>query len=149
MGKHVIFLGAGASVSSGYPVANRLRLLLSSESHFLSWVKECIPKAPDGTRLVTAEFFNTFQPSVDLFRRGGFASVDEFCRLISDQHKPDGGERDLVHVENMRWLTRAVLGVLNPKDKFEESEYYPFVQKLFRADSLAAFRDDISILSFN
>ena len=28
-GKHVIFLGAGASASSGYPMANRLTLLMS------------------------------------------------------------------------------------------------------------------------
>jgi hypothetical protein len=29
-GKHVIFLGAGASHQSGYPLANGLRLLISS-----------------------------------------------------------------------------------------------------------------------
>ena len=29
--KHVIILGAGSSVTSGYPVANELRLLMSSE----------------------------------------------------------------------------------------------------------------------
>src|ERR1017187_6481574 len=103
MGKHVIFLGAGASKSSGYPLANELRLLLSSERHFLDWLKECFPNAPEGTALVDTEYFRSFESSIDLFRRGGFASVDEFCRCISDQRKPDDSQRELDHVENMRW----------------------------------------------
>ena len=149
MGKHVIFLGAGASKSSGYPLANELRLRLSSENHFVSWVKQCFPKAPEGTVLAATEYFRHFESSIDLFRRGAFASVDEFCRCISDQCKPDGDQHELDHVENMRWLTRAVLGALNPEHKFEDSEYYLFIQKLFRTDSLEKFRDDISILTYN
>ena len=149
MGKHVIFLGAGASKSSGYPVADELRLLLSSESHFLSWVEKCFPKAPDQAARLANAYFEVFESSIELFRKGGFASVDEFCRSISDQRKRTDYERELVKVEHMRCLTRAVLAAWNPEDKFEDSEYYRFIQKLFRADSLETLRDDLSILSFN
>ena len=33
-GRHVIFLGAGASKGSGYPLANGLRLLISSRKQW-------------------------------------------------------------------------------------------------------------------
>jgi len=141
MGKHVIFLGAGASRTSGYPLANELRLLLSSEHHFLTWIKKCFPSESDTAATLASEYFKEFQSAIRLFREGGFASVDEFCRLVS-------GRGHIVEVMQMRYLTRAVLGALNPEDEFEKSDYYPFIQKLFKAD-LANLRQDISILSFN
>jgi hypothetical protein len=138
MGKHVIFLGAGASKASGYPLASELRLLLSSERHFLDWVTKWFPPyVVDQAK----EYFKSFAPAITLFREGGFASVDEFCRLVS------GGQNSNA-VGHMRLMTRAVLGAANPEDKFQESEYYAFVQKLFKPD-LANLRDDVSILSFN
>ncbi len=40
--KHVIFLGAGASASSGYPLVNDLRLLMSSRAHFKKSVQDAV-----------------------------------------------------------------------------------------------------------
>ena len=40
MGKHVIILGAGASYTSGYPLAADLRILLSSKSTFEEYLRE-------------------------------------------------------------------------------------------------------------
>ena len=148
MGKHVIFLGAGASKASCYPVASDLRLLLSSKHHFESWMWKCFPGNREAVNLAL-KHFSTFESSVMLFRNGGFASVDEFCRLVSGQDRR-------VEVEHMRLLTRAVLGALNPEDEFEslgqypfvQSEYYPLVQKLFCED-LKSLYEGVSILSFN
>ena len=148
MGKHVIFLGAGASKASCYPLANELRLILSSEHHFVEWVRKCFPGYGTAASLAQ-DYFNTFKSSIMLFRKGCFASVDEFCKLATGQPKSDA-------VQHMRFLTRAALGALNPEDEFEylekypfvQSDYYPFVQRLFRAD-LKSLRPDISILSFN
>ena len=140
MGKHVIFLGAGASHASGYPLASQLRLLLSSKKHFQEWIQKCF--SGDGNALgLATEFFDAFEKSIKLFREGGFATVDEFCKLSNGKPSMDG-------VEGMRYLTRVVLGALNPEENFEKSEYYSFIQKLFEND-LANLRKDISILSFN
>ena len=39
-GKHVIFLGAGASMSSGYPSAEHLRVLLGDKGAFREHIQK-------------------------------------------------------------------------------------------------------------
>jgi hypothetical protein len=148
MGKHVIFLGAGASSASCYPLASELRLLLSSEHHFESWMWKCFPGNREAVDLAK-NYFSTFKRCVLLFHEGAFASVDEFCRLVSGKGRGD-------EVAQMRFLTRAALGALNPEAEFDtlgnypfiKSEYYPLVQNLFSHD-LATLRQDVSVLDFN
>ena len=87
------------------------------------------------------KYFDRFTESVELFRHGGFATVDEFSQLASGSYPK--------HVQNMKKLMRIVLSLHNPEDNFHKSDYYPFVQRLFRSDSLNQFRNDISIITFN
>jgi hypothetical protein len=137
---HVIFLGAGASYTSGYPIGRELGLLMASRSHFAAKAMELYGNDAGLTGQLL-EYFDRFTESVELFRHGGFATVDEFSKLASGSY-PE-------HVQNMKKLMRIVLSLHNPEDKFHESDYYPFVQRLFRSDRLNQFRSDISIITFN
>jgi hypothetical protein len=141
MGKsHVIFLGAGASKSSGYPVANELRLMLCSESRLKDDVLKLVPHNEAAASLLT-DYLHSFKDSIPLFREGGFATVDEFSKLASSAHHN--------HAMKMKHLTQLALGLRNPEDTFEKSDYYRFVQKLFDDDDLHSLRRDVTIISFN
>jgi hypothetical protein len=144
MGKHVIFLGAGASRGSGYPLANDLRLLISSPR---KW-EEALTNYEDKNKLVGRPitnagmtYWNKHADALNLFRNGGFATIDEFCKLA-------GGSSFQKEINDLRCLVRAALGLFNPEDNFEKSEYYAFIQALFKED-LVSLRDDIAILTFN
>ena len=78
--------------------------------------------------------------ALDLFRKGGFATVDEFCKLAQTTYE---GE-----INNLRSLLRIALGLFNPEENFEQSEYYGFIQSLFK-DDLFSLREDVVILSYN
>jgi len=138
--KHVIFLGAGASCTSGYPIGQELRLLMSSRNHFAAKVQELYAGDVKMVEQV-CEYFDRFTESIDLFRHGGFATVDEFSKLASGSY-PE-------HVQNMKMLMRLVLALHNPEDSFHDSDYYPFIQRLFRGDSLNLFRNEIAIITYN
>jgi hypothetical protein len=154
MAKHVIILGAGASVTSGYPMANGLRLLLGSGNYFREKVKEDheefkkhnpLLKNPKEYDPAPADFcFKYHSDAVSIFRSGGFGTVDEFCKLIDLQNDPSLSR--LAH--GMRHLTRLALGLRNPEYGYQDSDYYPFVQRLFAKD-LITLRDDLTILTFN
>jgi hypothetical protein len=133
--KHVIFLGAGASQSSGYPIGQDLRLLISSQTH----LQEKLTKLFQ--REFPTNFLLDFFESIKLFRYGGFATVDEFSKLASESY-PE-------HVQKMKILVRLVLALDNPENNFQNSDYYPFIQRLFRKDEMIHFRNEISIISFN
>lgn len=78
--------------------------------------------------------------AINLFRDGGFATVDEFSYLA--RHKfPE-------EVNGLKRLMRVVLALHNPEEQFSKSEYYRFVQKLFQPD-LYQLREDVAVLSFN
>lgn len=139
MAKHVIFLGAGASASSHYPLANELRLWMCSEHHFLRAMEKRGVHLQHAKKI--GQFFDSVKESTGLFRRGAFGSVDEFCKLMS-------GHEHEEKVNEMRRLSRFVLGLFNPEDHFEDSDYYPFVQRLFDR-SLRDFRNDIAVFTFN
>jgi hypothetical protein len=89
-----------------------------------------------------AVFWDKRANALNLFRHGGFATVDEFCKLSQD------GQRFNKEVDALRYHIRAILGLFNPEDKFEKSEYYLFVQSLFNRD-LVSLRDDITVLTYN
>jgi hypothetical protein len=135
--KHVIVLGAGASVGSGYPDANRLRVLMSSRDELSAHFAQL--GGADTTSLLGC--FDHFKTAVHYFRDGGFASVDEFCKLAGRGHLAN-------EVTELKKLMRLVLCLHNPELHFEKSEYYRFIQKLFINDDWK-LRDDIVVLSYN
>lgn len=67
--------------------------------------------------------------------------MDEFSKLASEGYQE--------HVQNMKKLMRIALSLHNPEDKFHESDYYPFIQRLFREDNLTDLRSDITVLTYN
>jgi hypothetical protein len=151
MAKHVIILGAGASKSSGYPLANELRLEMSSQEH-LQKVLDDAGSDHTSEQTVATNFValrgenkpNPHAPAngpITFFREGGFASVDEFCKLGS-------GHGLETEVNAMRCWTRSVLSIRNPEIRFEHSEYYGFVQNLFKKN-LYELRSDVAVFSFN
>jgi hypothetical protein len=148
MAKHVIFLGAGASYTSGYPLAEGLRRILSSDATFQAyvWKKMSVGNAANS---LLAWFKNLSKP-IELFREGGFGTVDEFSLLAGKQFPQE------VHaIKQLVGLTLALhnpeepyeLNSGPPKNGFESSDYYPFIQRLFQES--AKLRDDVAILSYN
>lgn len=142
--KHVIFLGAGASYGSGYPLANELRLRISSKEHFDKYVTNYEQKHGLMDRRIATEVqacLERHNKALTLFRNGGFATLDEFCKLA-------GGFEFRKEIDGMRCLVRGALGLCNPEETFHTSEYYSLVQSVFQND-LLSLRDDISILTYN
>jgi hypothetical protein len=152
MAKHVIFLGAGASYTSGYPLAAELRVILSSPEAFKNYVAF---KLNDSA--LTADFlqrFKEYEKMIHLFREGGFGTIDEFSFLSRGRFK-DG-------VQILKWFMSLIFALHNPEipypkpgthsnDKttaFEYSDYFPFIQKLFNKD-YHELRDDVAILTYN
>lgn len=144
----MIFLGAGASATSGYPLAADLRLLTSSESHFQRKLQAVPGIDYDPGKVGFAGMSDALKRlreqnrlAIALFRNGCFASLDEFCKLMAGRDKAN-------EVLGMRRLTHLALSLHNPEVTFDQSDYYPFVQKLFQ-DDLRTLRRDITVMSFN
>src|SRR5581483_5596843 len=135
---HVIFLGAGASASSGYPLGNGLRLMLSSKNRLLSSLRNERSELATGS---VHSYVDGFASAMSLFREGGFTTVDEFSKLSSDKNAS--------HPREMKKLVQLALGLHNPEDTFENSDYYGFIQCLFEPGELNTLRKDITILSYN
>jgi hypothetical protein len=140
-GKHVIFLGAGASKESGYPLANDLRLLVSSRSKWEDALRKYEEESKhNGLTAIGLSFWDGHKQALDLFRNGGFATLDEFSKLAGNHLQQE--------IHRLRRLVRAALGLFNPEDHFEKSEYYGFVQALFE-DDLVSLRKDVTVLTYN
>ena len=142
-GKHVIFLGAGASKGSGYPLANKLRLLISSRKNWEEALRDYAKqhnRMPETFVDMGLPFWDKHAQALTLFRNGGFATLDEFSLLAGQQFQNE--------INGLRSLVRAALGLFNPEDHFEDSEYYAFIQALFKED-LISLREDISVLTYN
>lgn len=149
--KHVIFLGAGASATSRYPVADQLRKdWLSSKQALLSKVLEQVPQYPNTLKRENEsgeiermfnEWYESSAASLALFRKGGFGTIDEFC-YHARHSKHD-------EVQKLKNVLRFALGIHDPEVHFNLSDYYTLLQKLFLTESLSTLRDDIVILSFN
>jgi len=84
---------------------------------------------------------NDSKASLELFRHGGFGTVDEFSKLASEKY-PD-------HVQVMKRLTQLALSLHNPEEKFHESDYYPFIQRLFDEQNLYRLKPNITVISYN
>jgi hypothetical protein len=139
-GKHVIFLGAGASKESGYPLANDLRLLISSRKDWIRALQMYDEKHGGALTDMGTAYWETHAEALDLFRNGGFATLDEFCKLAGPKFQSE--------VNGLRSLVRVALGLFNPEHQFEKSEYYAFIQALFKAD-LRTLREDVTVLTYN
>ncbi len=142
--RHVIFLGAGASKTSRYPLANELRLRLSGDLECLAALARTIGvdinAIPQKTHSTIHHVFEEFKTTIQLFRRGGFGTVDEFSKLAS-AHYPE-------NVLKMKHLVKLALSLHDPEENFHESDYYPFVQRLFDKN-LYSWKHNITILSYN
>ncbi len=139
MAKHVIFLGAGASLTSGYPLAAGLKVILSSRYAFEKYVASKI----NGTQLQNYlnQRFAQMSKAVALFREGGFGTVDEFSYLARKRFPQE--------VHEFKQLAGIILALHAPEESngFENSDYYPFIQRLFQES--AEPRNDIAILTYN
>lgn len=139
--RHVIILGAGSSVTSGYPVANGLRLLMSSEKRVREELERLGKFNTEYTDKVIAQMMGgAMKETIDLFRHGGFATVDEFSNLAYNRLPKE--------VQNLKRLLRFALALHDPEENFEKSDYYVFIQKLFQK-GLFPLRRDVAILTFN
>jgi hypothetical protein len=142
---HVIFLGAGASFTSGYPIGQELRLRITSKKHIAEELRKIVsPESvdPKGRELFRQCLDNVeyFADSIELFRHGGFGTVDEFSRLASTKYPK--------RVQDVKALMRFVLSLHNPENNFHESDYYPFVQKLFD-NTLYGLKPNLTVITFN
>ncbi|HEY4414909.1 MAG TPA: hypothetical protein VGO57_04375 [Verrucomicrobiae bacterium] len=136
--RHVIFLGAGASASSGYPIGNELRLQISSETHLKAALKKSIQNED-----VISSCLNFYRQSkaIEIFREGCFGTVDEFSKLASRTY-----QRNL---EEMKKLMQLAFSIHNPEDNFHESDYYSFIQRLFNDKSLSTLKPEVTVISYN
>lgn len=139
--KHVVFLGAGASKTSGYPLADELRLLIASPESLRSRVKDLSGPHFDGLDSLLAKWLDVLKQPIRLFREGGFSTVDEFVRLTESRFGAEGNY--------LRRLLSLCLAIHNPEQNFERSDYYPFIQRLFDANDLANLRSDVAVMTFN
>jgi len=141
MEKHVIFLGAGASHSSGYPLADKLRERMGSWNA----VRQNLPHDgnvnPDDEKRLQ-DFGDDFAKVITLFREGGFGSVDEFCKMAATGY----AKKTAVSLKHLMRICLCCLH--NPENDYLKSDYYPFVQKLFNPDS-PGLRGDVTVMSFN
>jgi hypothetical protein len=150
MGKHVMILGAGASYTSGYPLAEGIRRIVSSEYAFRNYLLQKIPGNNPPVLKVLMDWFSSLSKPIRLFREGGFGTIDEFSFLAGTAHPKE--------VREMKQLVGAILALHNPEGSFglsseevlsgfESSDYYPFIQRLFREKD--EIRNDLAVLTYN
>lgn len=151
MAKHVIILGAGASYSSGYPLAAGLRVLLSGPEALEGYLAAKLQHKRWTKRL--KDEFTMRAKTLRLFQKGSFGTVDEFSNLACGSFPEE--------VQDLKWWLSLVFGVHNPAFSyatpgsktgetttgFEHSDYFAFVRKLFK-DSVD-LRDDIAVFTYN
>lgn len=147
--KHVIILGAGASITSGYPEANRLAVLMCDAPTFLKRFHETIEEDigyDPGTyyelRLKKIrEHHKSFLSASSLLRDGDFATMDELSNLVQ-------GGAHAARIHELKRLMRFVFGLSEPHTRlWPKSDYRKFIQSLFIGQS--HLRSDVSVISFN
>lgn len=152
MAKHVIVLGAGASYTSGYPLAAELRVILSSPDAFQKYIASKLNDS--GLTQELLEAFKEYEKLINLFREGGFGTIDEFSFLSRDRFKEG--------VQILKWFISVIFALHNPELRypkpgastgnetmaFENSDYFPLIQRLF-TDDFHELRDDVAILTYN
>jgi hypothetical protein len=90
---------------------------------------------------ICKKHFTAFGNSMELFRNGGFATVDEFSKLMSSTHPEQ--------VQEMKKLMRLPFFFHHPEDEFDKSDYYGFIQRLFQQDDLATLKPNITVITYN
>jgi hypothetical protein len=136
-GKHVIFLGAGASASSGFPMAYALKLLMTSAPHREKLCMELCGRSFPAEGNV---FIEKIKDAIEPFSEASFSSIDEFCRLAQ-------GTTYNQFVPHLKHLMRLVLSMDDPMLHLD-SDYGFFVNKLFKEDGYN-LREDLAVLTFN
>src|ERR1035441_7830220 len=114
MAKHVIILGAGASFTSGYPLAAKLGSILSSAEDFERYVKSELGDLDSRRELRQRlrDVFDSFErtDAGHLFQEGNYTSVDEFCFLLAKN------ERLRLLTDNFKWFIALVFALHRPAD---------------------------------
>lgn len=87
------------------------------------------------------QWLKPIQKPLQLFRDGGFGTIDEFCFHIRDA-RPE-------IVSRLKQVLQLVFGIHGPERGYAKSDYYRFIQRLFKPDRLADLREDIIVMSFN
>ena len=145
--KHVIFLGAGASLSSGYPLADRLTVLMCDPTTFqMELERVMLSEHSDRSQRevereqVVAYFSELWKGGTDMLRAGDFRTMDEMSRFA---FKGEHGSK----VRTLKKAMQLVISLFNA-DRFHywASDYRKFVQSLFTDGRL---RDDVAVLSYN
>jgi len=122
-------------------VGDGLRLRLNSPERFLVELQKGLGGNRGITGVLQQKISNTFSKSMDLFRFGCFATVDEFSKIFSEV-RPE-------QVQKMKVLMRFAFAFHNPEEKYHESDYYPFIQRLFDEDDLCSLKSNITVISYN
>lgn len=154
--KHVIFLGAGASFTSGFPLADDLKKKwLSSLENFRSQLSEQrslkdFEKRQPLEWMKLSEKIDSWHQGraggyLHLFREGGFGTIDEFCFHLRNIEKNIEGQP----IKELKSVLRFIFGAHTPERHFSNSDYYSFIQKLFLPNDLSKLNDEIVILSYN
>lgn len=144
MGKHVIFLGAGASISSGYPLAKHLTLLMADGRTREDTLKHRLIDESDPVCIDDLlRMFRGFELEATIFlREGCFETMDSLGHFCAGR-----GRSNLI--PNLKRLMRFCLSIHNPlEENFGTSDYIGFVQALLRKDPESPDKD-VAILSFN
>jgi hypothetical protein len=140
----VLILGAGASETSGYPLANELALLMCDERSFRDKLRRQF--AEEGFYDENASYENAFA-SVQLeskaaatLRSSDFETMDQLSRHVA------GGEH--AHIaRGLKILMRLVLAIHNPdKSHYGTSDYRKLVNRVLEG---AHPRQDTTIISLN
>ena len=105
--KHVIFLGAGASATSGYPMANRLTLLMSDRLTLIQEILQCLRDS--GEQWAKGWFHNSAitRYLTPLTRRRFRYVTVHLPRSMSFSRLSVGGE----HASNIRMLKKLMCDI--------------------------------------
>jgi hypothetical protein len=142
--KHVIFIGAGASASVGYPLAVQLKDSMCNPGAFRNALHAAFSADGDGDKgferhSVITEY-QRLSEAAALLRDGGFNTMDELSNFALE-----GGHTKLIR--QLKKLMRLILAIPNPhRYGAGQSDYEIAIPKLIGPSGL---RDDIVIVSFN
>ena len=144
--KHLIFLGAGASCSAGYPLAGELanKMNLSSVK---SGIKQALSSRASSRPLLYEQqiepFCQGFESDLRLFKESRCETVDEFGSLAR-QGRYAGA------VQRLKLLLRLYLALpsLDCTTRQDDGDYLRFSRKLLGKGG-TTLRDDVVVLTFN
>jgi hypothetical protein len=135
----VIFLGAGASLSAGFPtnkdLTNYIIYKMSETTRFLPYENRTVVKL-DLPKELASDGWENLKASL---RKSAFLSVDEFCQLAN---------RDPAIVARMKRLLRVAL-FDHTLDWFLNNDYRTFVESLFLKPASTELNSRFTVVNFN